>query len=93
MREELTPEQKKAITALYGPFRTKLILATFLYFGFAFLANFAIIIIDAMYIHSGQFRFLMGIGTAFIAMTGLRGTIEEHRSVLQEKVKKIVGHL
>ncbi len=92
-KEELTPEQKKAIAALYGPYRAKMTLACFLYFGFAFLANFAIILVDAMYVHNGQFRFLMAIGTGFIAMTGLRGTVEEHRLILQEKIKKIVGHL
>jgi len=91
--EELTPEQKKSLESLYNKYLLKLFLAVFLYFGFLFFADFAIIIVDAWYVHDKVFIFFMSIATVVITVGGLRGTIEEHRDVLVKQVKEIVGHL
>jgi uncharacterized membrane protein (DUF485 family) len=92
-REELTDEQYKALTKLYWRYRGKIALTVLLYVGFLFLANFAAILVDTLYVHNSTFRFLMAIGSAVIAMQGLRGTVEEQQEVFTAKVKEIVGHL
>lgn len=92
-REELTDEQYRLLRKTYYKYLGKLALVSFLYFGFLFFANFAIVLLDALYIHSSQFRFLMSAGTAVLVIFGLRGTIEEQRDIFVEKIKELVGHL
>ena len=91
--EELDPEQKAALIKLYWKYFGKNALACFLYLGFLFLSNFFLVIVSSMKPIDPTAKFLLSIGTAVLAIGGLRGTIEEHKQVLAAKVKEIVGHL
>lgn len=90
-KEDLTEEQKATLKKLYKKYCLNIALASALYFGFLFFANFSVILVDALYVHNAQFRFLMTFGSAFIAMLGWSGTIKEKREVLIAQVKEQVG--
>lgn len=91
--EELSEEQRQALNKLYWGFRTKNAIAIALYVGFLLFANFIIILINQMYVHSDQFQFLTCISGALFTVTGLRGTLNEQRDTLVNEIEKIVGHL
>jgi len=92
-KEELTEEQHKILEKLYYQYLRKIALTCVLYSGFLFFANFAIVLLDTLYVHNGQFRFLISIGTIVLGIVGLRQTITEQRDILVMKVKELVGHL
>jgi hypothetical protein len=54
------------------------------------VGNFAIILIDSLYVHNAQFRFLLGIGGGFLMVMGLRGTVTEQREAFEAKVKESI---
>ena len=91
-KEDLTEEQRKVLKKLYRKYQLNIATAVFLYVGFLFFTNFAVILMDSFYVHSAQFRFFMSFGGAVIAMSGLRGTVEEMREDFNTKVKEVSGH-
>jgi hypothetical protein len=91
--EDLTPEQKEALVNRYWIYIGKCVISCILYFGFLFFANFTVVLVDELYVHNPMFKFLMCVGGSLLTLTGLRGTIQEHREVLTQKIREIVGHL
>ena len=91
--EQLEPGQKEALIKLYWKYFGKNALACFLYLGFLFFANFFLVMVSSMKPIDPMAQFLLSMGTAILTIAGLRGTIQEHKDVLAEQVKKIVGHL
>jgi hypothetical protein len=91
--EELDGEQKAALIKSYWKYFGKNALACFLYLGFLFLSNLFLVIVSSIKPIDPTAKFLLSVGTAILAIGGLRGTIQEHKDVLAEQVKKIVGHL
>jgi hypothetical protein len=92
-KEDLTEGQKKELRKLYRKYGANITIAVLLYVGFLCFANFLVVLVDSLYVHSAQFRFLMYLAGAIVAMSGLRGTIEEQHSVFVAKMKKVVGPL
>lgn len=89
--EELNEEQKKEIGKLYNKYLGRILAAIFLYLGFLFFANFAVVILASVKNLDGNLKILLFIGNAVIAVGGLRGTLEEKREILLAEVQKVLG--
>jgi hypothetical protein len=88
--KELTPEQKQKFKALRKSVIVRGMMNGAKAAALFFIANFAICLVDGVYVHNQLFTFLGAMVTGFMIFGPFQQTLDKEHNRIKEEAKKIL---